>query len=72
MATSWDNTHLVSATASTRLRELVVGSSDLAHHESAITNKKIPYLPPFRNLPHSALGSGSQLNGHDAAARVGG
>lgn len=63
---------MTSSTASVRLGRFVPRSIDFAHHESAITNKKIPFLPPLRNLAHWALGNDSRLNGHDGVARPGG
>ena len=52
MSMSQERTQLTSATALVRLGELTVRSSDFTHHKSAMTNKKIMFLPPFKSLPY--------------------
>lgn len=69
---SWHKTQSRSSIASIISGGNALESSEVAHQESEITNKKIPRLPPFRSFPQSRPGQGSRGNGHGPWGRSGG
>ena len=61
---SCSSTHLRSAIAEERLDDGSEISASFIHHDMAMTNKKIPFLPPCSIFPQSERSISAWRSGH--------